>query len=272
MLNKLNRLIALTAMAGIVSSCATLKEGLKEPEVSVTDMQVKAVSLSDMQLDFTLGVDNPNPLGIKLSGLKYKLDIDDKSLLSGDSKQKLKVKANSRSSVTLPLSINYKDLAGGIGALINKDSVQYALSGDLDFGLFRIPYKKTGILKLPSLPKVSVAWVSIEHMTLSGVDVMVVLNVDNSNSFPVKLDGIRYDLKVADATLLTGRALRPFSVEANATGRMGISINMRYQNLGHMVNTLVESKSVPIVFEGKMAIPGAGAIPVNWHGEVPVQH
>jgi LEA14-like dessication related protein len=270
MLKKLNRIITMTAVATLISSCAAIKEAVKEPEVSVTDMQVKAISLSDMKVDFTLGVKNPNPLGISLSGMRYKLDIDDKSLLSGDSRQKMKVKANSSSSVTLPLSINYKDLSGGIGALLKKDKVAYALSGDLDFGLFRIPYKKQGVLDLPSMPKVSVASMKVDRMKLSGMDVTVVLQVVNNNSFPVKLDGIHYGLKVADTTLLSGGASQPLSLEPNASGRLPVGISLSYGNLGNVANSILKGKSVPIAFDGEMAIPGAGSVPVSWHGEVPV--
>lgn len=271
MLKKLNRITAMMAMAAMVSSCATLKDALKEPEVSVTDMQIKAVSLSDMQVDFTLGVKNPNPLGISLSGMRYKLDVDDKSMLSGDSRQKLKVKANSSSTLSLPLSINYKDLAGGVGALLKKDKVPYALSGDLDFGLFRVPYKKQGILELPSLPKLSIAWISIQRMSLTGLDISVVMQLENSNNFKAKVDGIRYGLKVGDTTLLSGRSLRPMNLEPNATGRLAVGINMSYQNMGKVVNTLLERQSIPVEFDGEMAL-GQSTIPLSWHGEVPIQH
>jgi len=272
MLKRFKSAFAVLAAASLVSACATLNGALKEPEVSVTGMQIKGVSMSDMKLDFTLGVDNPNPLGVKLSGLNYKLDVDGNSLLAGDTKNKLKVAANSKANVTLPLDLRYKDLAGGIGALLNKDEVAYELSGSMDFGLFSVPYKKRGTLKLPTLPKVSVAWVDIERMTLSGMDITVVLQLDNRNTFPVKLDGIHYDLKLGDTSLLTGRSLRPLTLKPDAIGRLGIGVKMSYQNMGHVVSMLANNNELPVAFNGEMDIPGAGTVPVNWEGKVNISH
>lgn len=266
------RLAVVTLAISVLASCATLQEALKEPEISVQDMRVKSVSLSDMQLDFIVGVKNPNPLGISLKGMSYKLDVEDESLLSGESRQRLKIGANSSSSLTLPLSLNYEEVFGGIEALLKRDQVGYTLSGKLDFGLFRLPYKKQGSIDLPSLPQVSVGRVAIERIGLSGLDIVLALNVSNENSFPIKLDGIDYGLKLADTTVASGNSLGALSLEPGKSGQLNIGLKLGYRELGGVINALRNSSTIPVAFDGRLRLPGAGSVPLNWQGDVAIAH
>lgn len=264
------RLSAVLCSLSLLASCATMQEAIKEPEISVDDMQVRAVSLSDMQLDFILGVKNPNPLGISLRGMSYRLDVEGKSMMRGDSRERLKIGANSSSSVTLPVSLNYKDLSGGFADLLNRDKVRYELRGKLDFGLFRLPYKKQGSIDLPSLPKVSVGRVAVERMTLSGLDVVVQLQVQNDNSFPIKLGGIDYGLKMADTTVASGKSLGALSLEPGKSGSLDIGLSLGYGELGNVIRALGDNSSIPVSFDGRLQIPGGGDVPLNWSGDVAI--
>ncbi|MFO7593147.1 MAG: LEA type 2 family protein [Pseudomonadota bacterium] len=268
MLKIINRPLFIAAIAALVTACSALNEVVKEPNVSVEGMQVKSVSLSDMVLDFTLGVENPNPVGISLSGLSYKLDVEDKSLLSGQSDNKLKVGANKSSSLHLPLQLKYQDVFGSMESLFKQDKIRYALSGELDFGLFRLPYSKQGMIDVPSLPSVKVNSVDIKGVTVSGLNVGIGLQVSNSNNFPIRLDGIDYGLKLADTTVASGKSLGALSLAPGEIGDMNIGLNLGYAELGGVINALKNNSRIPVAFDGQMKIPGADAVPLNWQGEV----
>ena len=270
MLKILNHALIVSVMAVLMTGCSALKEVVKEPNVSVKGMQVKSVSLSDMALDFTLGVENPNPVGISLNGLSYKLDVEDKSLLSGQSGSKLKVGANKSSDVHLPLQLKYQDVFGSLESLFKQDKIRYALSGELDFGLFRLPYSKQGMIDMPSLPSVKVNSVDIKGVTLSGLNVGIGLQVSNSNNFPIRLDGIDYGLKLANTTVASGKSLGALSLKPGETGTMNIGLNLGYGELGSVINALKNSSRIPVAFDGQMKIPGADAVPLDWQGEVSI--
>lgn len=251
-----------------LGGCAALQEVVKEPSVSVQDMQVKAVSLSDMKLDFVLGVKNPNPVGISLSGMRYNLDVEGKSLLSGDNREKMKVGANGTSSVHLPLTLKYQDVFGGLDALLKQDKVRYALNGDLDFGLFRLPYSKEGVIDLPSMPQVKVEGVEVKGMTLSGLDIGLALQVTNSNAFPIKLDGIDYGLKLANTQVASGKSLGAVSIAPGQTGTMNVGLSLAYSKLGDVIDALRNDSRIPVALDGRMKIPGADSVPLSWQGNV----
>lgn len=262
------RPLLLSAMALLLSACATLQEVVKEPKVSVQDVRVKAVSLSDMQLDFDLGVENPNPVGISLKGFTYQLDVEEQSLLSGERKQRIKVGANKQSTVTLPLKLVYQEMAGGLKTLVERDAIHYSLNGKLDFGLFRLPYSKSGRLKLPSLPDIRIERVELDRLSLSGINILLSLMIENDNDFPLLLDGIDYGLKLDDTTVARGKSLGSLVLEPGQSDRLDIGLSLGYGELGNMIEMLRNQSSIPVSFDGQMRLPEGGSLPLDWQGDV----
>lgn len=264
------RLAVLALLTALLSACATLQQAVKEPEVTVQDLKLTAASLSGVELDFILGVENPNPLGIKLSGLSYRLDVQGQKLLAGSSKQKLKVAANGSSRVSLPLSLDYRELQGGIEALLGQKNIAYALSGELDFGLFRVPYSKRGSLAVPSLPRLQVERLAIERVTLSGLDLVVALKLSNDNDFRIALDGIDYGLKLADTTVVSGRSLGALTLEPGGSDQLALALSLDYRKLGGLIQALQSRREIPLALDGRLQLPGAGTVPLSWHGDVAI--
>ncbi|HEY9149084.1 MAG TPA: LEA type 2 family protein [Gammaproteobacteria bacterium] len=268
MYKNVSRTLLVSASLLLLGACAALQEVVKEPKVSVEDMLIKGVSFSDMQLDFVLGVENPNPVGISLSGLSYNLDVEGKSLVAGESRERLKVAANGNGRMTLPLSLKYEEVFGGLEAMFKQETIRYNLSGDLDFGLFRLPYSKQGVIELPSLPEVSIEKVAIDRMTLSGLDIGVALKLNNSNRFPIKLDGLDYGLKLGGTTVASGKSLGPISLPAGESGTMNFGLSLGYGELAGVIDTLRNSSRIPVAFDGKLQLPGAESVPLQWQGDV----
>ncbi len=262
------RVLFLLLSGAILVSCAALKESIRKPEVSTQAARITGVTLNGMDVAFVLGVKNPNPMGFTLEGLSYKLDIENKQLLRGRTKQRLKVAAKGNSSLKLPLSLAYKGMFDGVSALLNQDKIRYALNGELDFGLIRLPYKTSGTLDLPSLPRVSIGMLKVKRLTYSGMDVEVGLDMNNDNSFPLKLRGVDYNLKIAGSTVARGKSLAPISLSAGKQGRLKLGMRLLYKDMGSVIGRLKGGGSIPVVFDGRINVPGLGAIPLNWSGNV----
>lgn len=262
------RIPLLILLGASLVSCSALKESIKKPEVAMQKVNVTGISLSGMDVAFVLGVKNPNPLGLTLDGLSYKLDIEDKPLLKGKTRQKLKLAANGSSSLTLPLALAYGEMFDGVSALVKQDKVRYALGGEIDFGLFQLPYKTSGTIDLPSLPKVSVGNLGIKRVTLSGMDIELGLDVKNSNAFPLRFEGVNYNLNIANTTVARGKSLAPVSLKAGKQGRLKLGMSLGYRELGSVITRLKSGGKVPVVFDGKINMPGLGAVPLRWSGNV----
>jgi LEA14-like dessication related protein len=262
----------LTALAIVtLSGCAVLEKQVRKPEVSLADVRVTGMSLSSAQLAFDVEVKNPNPLGISLQGLSYALALQEKPLFNGTLQNRLSIGANATSRVTLPFNLRYEDLFGSLTALRDQHELHYTISGEADFGLFRLPYSKSGTLPLPRLPEVSVEGLRINKLGLTGTELALALKVGNSNNFPLRLNGLSYDLKLANASLLQGESTTPLNVAPNGSGRMVRTLRLNYAQLGELLQQLRSAPSLPIELDSRIKLPGSEKeVPYHWKGETPL--
>lgn len=256
----------------VLAGCAALKESVKKPRVDLLDVRVTDMSLTGATLAFDLDVQNPNPLGLSMQGFTYKLDLGGETLLTGTDKQKLHVGANQTSKVTVPLSLDFNKVYKSLASLKGKDTVKYHVSGDAKFGLFSVPYDKTGTLPLPQLPEVSLQGVRVQQLTLSGAQLALDLRVKNANRFPIRFSGLDYQLKLGDAPLLEGQSSQAFAVEPNQSGVLRLPINIGYRRMADLTQVL-QGGSLPVSFRGSVKVPAGNknvTVPYSWNGTVPL--
>lgn len=273
MLHRAIRLIPLLAAALLLNACATLNEVVKEPNVSVDAVKLRDVSLSGMQLDFLLGIENPNPLGLAMQGMSYNLAIDGKQMFDGTTKDRVNIPANGSSTLTLPFAIDYEQLLGSLKDLGNKKTVNYDLTGKVNLGLISLPYSKRGEFTLPTLPNVSVSQLKVNGFTMSGVGLVLGLNVANDNNFPLNLSSLTGGIKLGGVQLVEGKSLGAMNIGANQKGQVELALNVAYSKLGDVINALRNSSSIPVAFDGAMGVPTLGGqkqVPINWSGNVPI--
>ena len=108
-----NYVFSLTAFAALsfaTSGCTFFKEligaGPKRPIVKVEQIEVTNATFSEIDLEVTLKVDNPNSFELRLSQLKYSIDALDLRIASGAYEEAVVVPPEGRSKVTLPVSID----------------------------------------------------------------------------------------------------------------------------------------------------------------------
>ncbi|HEY0720152.1 MAG TPA: LEA type 2 family protein [Gammaproteobacteria bacterium] len=268
-----NRGLLLATLVLLLGGCAALQDQFKQPELSLSDARITGMSLADAQLAFDVDVKNPNPIGVSMKGLSYTLQVQEKQLFDGALSERLQIGANGSSRMTLPFTLRYEDIFGTLLALRDNKELRYQISGEADFGLIRIPYSRTGTFAVPKLPEISLESLRINKLGLDGVDLALAVKVGNANTFPIRLDGLDYNLKLANSSLIKGSSAAPLAVEANKDGRMVLNLNLNYAQIGSILQTLRSSGSMPIELDSQMKLPGLKqqeVVPYNWKGEVPL--
>ena len=268
----LRPLVLLLLVFGI-SACAALQQSIKQPEVRVSQVDIVRVSLTDMDLGIVLGIDNPNPFGIALAGLNYRLEIAQRPVIQGRSDQRVKLAAGGKSRVSLPLSLHYSDMADGLEALLSQESIAYRLSGDLNFGLVTVPYSHRGEVRLPSLPKIRIDALQVERIGLQGAVLLLSLGMDNPNDFPIRLNGLQYDLALAGKTVSRGQGIGPMEVKAGSKASNPLRVELDYASLGNLFSTLSSGGRIPVSFDAGINLPGLRGeqrLPLSWQGEVAI--
>ena len=146
-----NKIIAIYFV--IFSSFLILISGCKvgeinSPKVSITKSTFTSVSLKHGRLDTQLRVSNPNVFKLPIKTVSYKLFLNGKEFIAGETKHSLKISAGASQLVELPLDIEYKKLLGGLADLFKSKTIQFRLQGEIDLGLVTVPYQKTGEFKI----------------------------------------------------------------------------------------------------------------------------
>jgi LEA14-like dessication related protein len=268
---KLSRSFVAGATIALLASCAAVREQVKSPEVSVGDVRVIGSSLTDAQLAVDLVVKNPNAFGISADGVSYALRIQDKPLFDGTTREKVRLEGGKSSKVTLPFSLRYEDALGSVAALKEARDLRYKVSGKIDFGIFTLPYAREGKIALPRLPDLSVQALQISQLSLNGFELALKLKVNNPNGFPIRLDDLNYDVKLAGIALMHGRNAQPIAVKSNKDGLVNLKVGVDFSQMTAVMEKLRNAKSLPIEFTSQVKVPGASeALPYTWSGEVPL--
>jgi len=144
MQNKITILSLLFIILGfsVLSSCKVAD--IQSPEVRVTDSRFHSVSLSYGRLDNQLQISNPNIFKLPIKSVSYTLFLNDKEFIAGTTQHSLKIPAGGSQMVELPLDIQYEKLLKGLGSIFRNKAIRFQLKGEIDFGLIKVPYRKTG--------------------------------------------------------------------------------------------------------------------------------
>ena len=123
---------ALSVMA-VLAACSGLPARMEPLNVTLADIQPGQMGLLEQEYLIKIRVQNPNNVGIPVTGLSYKIELNGKAFAKGVSKQDLTVPAFSE--VVLDATA-----VGGLGGIINQvaqfqkgvpDKVSYRLTGKL---------------------------------------------------------------------------------------------------------------------------------------------
>ncbi|MGD8783065.1 MAG: LEA type 2 family protein [Thioalkalispiraceae bacterium] len=131
-------------LSGLLVLSACKLATIENPQVKVTQSRFHSVSLTQGRLDNQLSITNPNVFKLPIENISYTLYLNDKKFVSGTTQHSLKIPAGASRSIDLPLTIRYEKLVTGLGSLFRDKTIQFQLSGEIDFGLIKVPYQKSG--------------------------------------------------------------------------------------------------------------------------------
>lgn len=268
----------------MLSSCATLEqvsqmlEGQK-PSASVEGMRLTGLDMNGVDLTFDVGVDNPNPVGISLAALDYDLKLFGSSFLQGDQPMGMKVAANGKSQVQVPVRLGFQQLLNSYRQLKGADEVGYELDLGMGFevpvlGKVRVPASYQGQLPIPEMPSVSLKSVDVDQLTLSGAKLLLELQVDNPNSFSLLLDKLDYNLKLNGYDVGGGVVNQAARVQQDGRGKISLPLSLDFAQAGMGLYKALLGNGVSYDLSGLMQASSSNpvlsgfTIPLNKKGSV----
>lgn len=122
-----------------------------------------------------------------------------------------------------------------------------------------------GCAALVKEPRVALAEVAVQSLSLSGATVRVELEVENPNGFGLDARALEYTLFFqagggegvdddAWRTLAAGRTTEGVSLPANETVRVPVDIPFRFRDLGDAASSLLRDGTLRYRFEGAFTV------------------
>ncbi len=131
MTNPLRRFATIAALS-LLAGCAAFRVPVEEPTVQVRGVAVGAVSLTGIDGRVDLDMYNPNPVGLPLDRVDWRLEVAGGRLVEGSTRLSNRLPARGTTPVSVDLHIDMLDAAILAPRLAAGDE-RYALEGTLHF-------------------------------------------------------------------------------------------------------------------------------------------
>jgi len=130
----------LAAMTMTMTGCSSVARALNivNPSYSIRDIRPHVaialpLSASTIDFDFDLGIDNPNSVGLRLSGVDFDLLVNNNQLVRSSSVYPVQIPARGLGLVHLRTSVGYNQIRSiftQVADLIQGNRAQYQVRGN----------------------------------------------------------------------------------------------------------------------------------------------
>jgi len=150
-----NRMILLgMGLLWTLLSCST-GNSLQEPRIEMEAIRITGVYQDSFDLEGTLRIHNLNDLAAKVAGYRYRLEVEGRRLVGGESSQGFAIAPRATFRLTIPGTVSFADLLAAADQALARDEIRYTLSGalllDTLVGKYPVPFSQEGKLNLSEI-------------------------------------------------------------------------------------------------------------------------
>jgi LEA14-like dessication related protein len=143
------RKIFLCAALTLIVGCSYIaKKVMEPPKAKVERVSLKDASISGATIVFGVEVDNPNPFAVRVDDLNYAVEVGGKPIGKGQIESSAQVGGRSKAVIDLPVPVKFSDVFSSLLDFVTTGTSAYHIKGEARFGLIKVPFDKTGELKL----------------------------------------------------------------------------------------------------------------------------
>lgn len=235
----------------LIFSCATQEEEkarfVGKPTIKVRKMVVTELTFDEIDMLFTLSIENPNPFAVELDSYGYELSVEGSPFLSGTSDEGLSIPAGDSTSLSLPVSLGYDRLRETAQRLENKTKAAYRLDVSTEALIpgtgrsIALSGKKEGTFPVPVTPKVDVEDVIITRFGNTIIFLEFGIRVRNPNEFDVTVGSVAYDFSVNRRSWASGETGRTYRFDPEDSRNVYVPLELNYMEVGRTVVDLLMS-------------------------------
>ena len=278
---KISRALMALSLLPLLTAC----EGWEDfeldpylPTVTFENLDVLDVTWEGVEADFVFNVNNPNPIDVNLARFDYGLAFQEVEWLNGDDPDGLTLGASGSSELALPVAFKFQDLYDLVQAVRGQDNIDFGLQGSFGFdtpaGPIDLPYNEAGDFPAPRKPEISLNGLKVQNIALSGADLNLKLDVDNSHGSKLGLAALDYDISLAGIDLGSGYIADLGAVEGDSQSRLTIPIHVDFLGGASALYSVLQGEKLDVDLQATMDVDtpfGVLPLSVNEFGQVNVE-
>lgn len=244
--------VALVSMGLLaLSSCTYLQQMLaqiKLPTVAVVGVTPQLKNLLTTALHFDLRIDNPNPMGLKVQGITYRLVVEEREVAAGRSTTAVQLKPRGASSTGLDVDVRLDQIMTTLFDLLGRDDLRYRI--DLvvpiqtGLGTIDVPLRHQGELPVPKRPPLRLQAVRPTAISLQGLEITFDVEVDNPNPFALPVDEMGMQVAVNSRPVVTIRAPDALVVAPRKTLQIPLVLKLSLLEIGLAAADLIKKPTI----------------------------
>jgi len=244
--------IALTA--AVLAGCTAVEQLIKPPSVDVEGVKISGLSFQEIELDLALLIRNPNPFGVQLNGFEYALIVQQHQVLSGEKNQTVRLAGANQSRITIPVTLIFSDLRDLIKEAGDLDSLAYQVRGHFKPGGvlagMNVPFSASGSLPNIRPPRLGFSGLRVAKMGLTGVDLELVLDLENRNSFSYALGQLDYEIALAGESVASGSTRDAAEIPSRGSTEIRLPLSLNFSAISSSLLSLLRGDRIDCSVNG----------------------
>ena len=141
----------------LLCACASLEELASPPNVSLRNVHVEKLDLSEQTFVLSFDVTNPNPFPLPIRSIKYGVKLDGQRFASGEALSNFTVPAGSDAEFAISVDVNLLQTAPELLFVVRdgiRRDIPYALEGELGLDLPMtkpVRFQNSGLIRMQAL-------------------------------------------------------------------------------------------------------------------------
>lgn len=273
-------LLILASTIVSLPSCSSVRDLMKSvkirpPTVKVESTRLTRLTFSGLDLLFDLKIENPNQVGLKLSGFSYELMINNSSFVAGEQTRGIEIAAQGDSIVQLPVNVEYKRLFETFQSLVNEERSSYELRCVFSFnvpvlGDVSVPLSKEGELPVLRFPRITLDALRIVRLGLTTASLELNIFLANPNPIGLSVEDLEYALSINSHIWASGSEMETAVIPSNGGGILRVPIDIRVLDVGRSAYALIE-KEESARFQLSGSVGFSTTLPIMGHTDLPFE-
>lgn len=268
----------------LIPGCASVTQvlsGAARPTVQVSGVGFGGLSATGMVMTLSVDVANPYPFALPLAGLDYSLGSGGEEIVSGALTALEAVPARGKSTVAVPLKLNFATLIAAARGVKPGGVVPYeaalTLTSEKAGGLLggealQLPLSTSGEVPVPIVPEVEVSAMRWTTLSLSEAAAEVEVSVSNPNTFAMAIQTLGGGLEIGGVKVAQLAMDTPMDVPVGGEATLRIPISFKPLSLGTAVMGVLRGDGAAYRMVGELAAAtryGDLNMPFDRSGQVP---